>query len=163
MPLNEHQVDYDNRVTEPAREYRTQLAQYPDLFGNMGLGGRCVAYLMLDNGGWMAQMSESSLVRGVGLGYALHAEQVLIQMYNAEPAGTRRPVSFVYTELQCGGPGSGMRNCQRTMEQFLQLHGVSGIQTPVYYTLPYPSGDATLNKGIRKNSIVQLKRAAEGR
>ncbi|WP_164016970.1 nucleic acid/nucleotide deaminase domain-containing protein [Pyxidicoccus trucidator] len=158
MALNEIAVAYSDPRAEPATNYRETLSNFPGLFGNMSMGGRCVAYLKFTDGTWMAQMSESSMVAGIGLGYAKHAEQVLIDCYAMEAAG--KTVEFVYTELQCCGAGSGMRNCRATMENFLTDHGEHGAATPVYYSFPYPAGSDHASKSTRSHSIDLLKQEA---
>ncbi|MBZ4415895.1 nucleic acid/nucleotide deaminase domain-containing protein [Myxococcus sp. RHSTA-1-4] len=159
MALNEIQVAYSHSNAEPAKSYREQLASFPSLFGKMSMGGRCVAYFKFTDGTWMAQMSESSMVGGVGLGYAKHAEQVLMDCFALE--APNKTVEFVYTELQCCGTGSGMRNCRQAMEDFLTTHGEHGAQTPVYYSFPYPAGGDTTSKSTRADSIEQLKKEAK--
>jgi hypothetical protein len=159
MPLNEVLVAYSNPRAEPATNYRETLSSFPGLFGNMSMGGRCVAYLKFTDGTWMAQMSESSMVAGIGLGYAKHAEQVLMDCFAQESPG--KTVEFVYTELQCCGAGSGMRNCRAAMEHFLTTHGQHGDQTPVYYSFPYPAGSDHASKAIRSKSIDELKKEAK--
>jgi hypothetical protein len=170
MPLNEIRVDYNHDVAAPVREYRKTHAQYKDTWGT--IGGRCVAcFYYQDSTGkeyWMAQMSQSSMVRGMNLAGAggdessvKHAEQVLIDDFLQEAQAPGAIVTKVYTELQCCGEGGGMRNCRAMMEKFLNEHGQKTFATPVYYSFPYPPGMGQ-EKAVRDASIAQLKKVASG-